>query len=86
MGKVCKLHPHTPQPSTLLSPGKNFAGDHLLVSSHLGQTWAASFQRIVVNHVAEALYLKVIWLSRRGGFGGLGGGLAFTPAMSLGGE
>ena len=65
MGTVCRLHLHTPRPLILQLPSKNFAGDHLLVSSHLGRIWAASFQRIEVNHATEVVGLKVIWLSRQ---------------------
>ena len=55
----------TPQPLTLLLPNRNFASGRLLVSSHLGQIWATSFQKIEVNHAKEVLGLKVIWLSRK---------------------
>ena len=65
VGKFCKLHPHILQPLTLLLPNRNFASGHLLTSSRLDQIWAASFQKIEVNHAKEVLGLKVIWLSRQ---------------------
>ena len=86
MEKVYKLHPHAPQPLILLLPNKNFVNGHLLASSHLDQTWAASFQKLEVSHCNGGVKFKGdLAFQVGGGFGGLGGWFGFTPAMSLGG-
>ena len=54
-GKVCRLHLRVLLPLVLLWPSRNFANGHLLKTSHLGQTWAASSQKLEVSRVMEVL-------------------------------